>query len=232
MAFNEVRKVYRPINGQELKDILPKRVAEAMLHDNVVNVARAFPLVSYKVHVEIQPYQLAGKDAQGNPIAHPDARAICYDVEGELFVPVYESTVELVEQSPIYGSEADPQDLRRMGEVPVIDSARTEIGELVDVKLPVPRKARETSEAPDAPAVIVIPGDPAYVPADAPPSPGEDPKVTYAVEEERWKRSRGDKQVDAAVESRDPSLAPGRVSVITSVAEGGGQDHGRGRRRP
>ena len=55
----ESRKVYRALNGEEIKTIMSQRVLAAMQMDNALNIARAFPLIRYEITVRLTPYQLA-----------------------------------------------------------------------------------------------------------------------------------------------------------------------------
>jgi hypothetical protein len=103
-----------------------------------------------------------------------------------------------------------------------VETARSSIGEVVDVRVPPPVKPKVELEPaepfePIAPTVPIL--------------PDEKLDDTIKVEEGRWSAAHQDPKAERAVETRDPSLAPGRVSVIKSAAEGGGQDHGRGKRR-
>ena len=218
----ESRKVYRALNGEEIKTIMSQRVLAAMQMDNALNIARAFPLIRYEITVRLTPYQLAGKDAK------PDVDVV-YEVDGSVYVPSNaEPTVELVESSPLYGVEADPQELRRLAEQGTVETARTSTGELVDV-----RTKPGTKEPPVMPESVT--------PAAEPPPPAdEDPAQTYAAEEQRWK-SRKDPEVERATsmalrnfeesgEIKHPGIAAGRVSIIKSAAQGGGSEHGKVKR--
>jgi hypothetical protein len=214
MAF-EQRKVYRALNGHELKKIVAQRVEAALGEDNALNMARAFPLLRYEISVKLTPYHAAGA---GEPKPDPD---ICYSIDGAVLVPVMEQAVELVEASPLYGREADPQALRTLAEQGTVETMRTNTGELVDVRS---KPGSRTEPAVDTPAAD------GKAPGDAG-SPGETKEETEAIEAQRWQQKKPDNAVEKAIETRDPSYAPGRVSVIKSAIEGGGQDHGRGKRR-
>ena len=78
----QTKRIYRGLNGGELKQILPQRVAEAMSTDNAVNVTRGFPLLKYEVKITLAPYRAAGTTREGLPVDLPDT-AIVYEVEGE-----------------------------------------------------------------------------------------------------------------------------------------------------
>ena len=82
----QTKRIYRPVNGQELKDIIPARVREAMMLDNTLNVARGFPLLKYEVKVTLTPYRSAGMTREGVPVDLPDT-AIVYEVDGQFFTP-------------------------------------------------------------------------------------------------------------------------------------------------
>jgi hypothetical protein len=221
MAF-EVRKVYRPVNGQEFKEIMVARIKAALDADSTQNMMRSWPLWAYKISIALTPYRQQGTDQQGKALPPLPSNAITYECDDVVFVPVFESAVELVEESPVYGHDADPQSLRTAAAMPTVETARSSIGEIVDVRVAPPVKK----------AVELEPAEP-FEPT-APPVPiaaEEKADDTIRVEEGRWQAAHSDPKADAAVEHRDPSLAPGRVSVVRSVAEGGGSDHGRGKRR-
>jgi hypothetical protein len=224
----QTKRIYRPVNGQELKDIIPARVKEAMLLDNTVNIARGFPLLKYEVKITLTPYRSAGMTREGVPVDLPDT-AIVYEVDGQFFTPFEPAAVELVETSPLYGREEDPQALRTLAGLGTIESIRTNVGELVDVR------TKPGSKEPDVPPPLVkIPDEPPVPPE--PPlmqtevttaqqvAPNEDPDTTYKVEEQRWAGSHEDPAIGKAVKAAldDPSAAlksaPGRVSI---VGEGG-----------
>ena len=227
MAF-QTKRIYRPISGGELKDIVPARVREAMLLDNTVNIARGFPLLRYEVRITLTPYRSAGMTCEGVPVDLPNT-AIVYEVEGQYFTPFEPAALELVEESPLYGREDDPQELRALAGLGTIESIRTNTGELVDVR------TKPGSKEPEVPPPLVtIPDAP---PEPLPPpliqsevtaaqqvAPNEDPETTYKVEEQRWAGSHEDPAIGKAVKAAldDPAAAlrsaPGRVSI---VGEGG-----------
>jgi hypothetical protein len=233
MAF-QTKRIYRPVNGQELKDIIPARVREAMLLDNTVNITRGFPLLKYEVKITLTPYRSAGMTREGIPVDLPDT-SIVYEVAGEYFTPFEPAAVELVEESPLYGREADPQGLRTLAGLGTIESVRTSTGELVDVR------TKPGSKEPDVPPPLVTIPDAPPVPPPPPllqsevttaqqVAPNEDPDTTYKIEESRWAGSHEDPAIARAVKAAldDPSAAlksaPGRVSI---VGEGGTRRRGR-----
>jgi hypothetical protein len=220
MSF-EVKKVYRPENAHEWKGAMVSRVGAALDEDSTLTLMRSFPIFDYKISITLTPYAPQGTDQQGKPLPPKPGVPTVYEVDGIIFVPVLESAVELVEQSPVYGHDADPQELRTLAAQPTIEKGRSDIGEVVDIRVPPPK-----------PKVELEPADP-FEPT-APPvpiAPEEKLDETIRVEENRWGAAHQDPKAEAAIERRDPSLAAGRVSVIKSVAEGGGQDHGRGKGR-
>jgi hypothetical protein len=246
MAF-EQRPVYRPLSGQDLKDIIPARVREAMGLDSTINIARSFPLVRYEVKITITPFEARGTmDPKELPAAGE------YVVDQMIYSPVMDQAVELVEKSPIYGREADPQELRQLAGQGTVQSARTNTGEVVDVRT----KPGSRELAQDLPPVRIVepqspPAEPPAAKANAnpharydmaePPSAEESAEETAKIEEQRWAAKKPDR---AAAEAQSAIInnfgqtgevqhpggpAAGRVSVIRSVADGGGQDHGRRR---
>ncbi len=220
MAF-ETRRIYRPVNGLEWKDIMVARIKAALDADSTLNIMRSFPLFGYKISIALTPYRPQGTNQQGATLPPLPGAPIAYEVDGEVFVPVLESAVELVEQSPVYGHDADPQALRTLAAQPTIEKGRSDIGEVVDVRVPPPKPKVELE-----PAEVFEPTAP-----PVPINPDEKVDDTIRVEEGRWGSAHQDSKAEQAVERRDPALAPGRVSVIRSAAEGGGQDHGRGKGR-
>ena len=220
MAFET--RIYRPVNAAEWKQIMVARIQAALDADSTLNIMRSFPLFSYRISIALTPYRNQGTDQQGKTLPPLPGNAIAYECEGEVFIPVFESAVELVEESPVYGHDADPQQLRTAAAMPTVETARSSIGEIVDVRVPPPVKKTVELEPAE-------PFEPTAPPV--PIAPEEKADDTIRVEEGRWSAAHSDAKSEAAVEHRDPSLAPGRVSVIKSVAEGGGSDHGRGKRR-
>ena len=220
MAF-ETRRIYRPVNGLEWKAIMVERIKAALDADSTLNIMRSFPLFGYKISIALTPYRAQGTNQQGATLPPLPGAPIAYEVDGEVFVPVLESAVELVENSPVYGHDADPQALRALAAQPTIEKGRSDIGEVVDIRVPPPKPKVELEPAaafePTAPRVPV--------------NPEEKVDDTIRVEEGRWGSAHQDAKAEAAIERRDPSLAAGRVSVIRSAAEGGGADHGRGKGR-
>ena len=220
MSF-EVKRIYRPINGLEWKAIMVERIKAALDADSTLNIMRSFPLFGYKISIALTPYRPQGTNQQGATLPPLPGAPIAYEVDGEVFAPVFESAVELVEQSPVYGHDADPQQLRTLACQPTIEKGRSDIGEVVDIHVPPPKPKVELEPAepfePTAPPVPI--------------APEEKVDETIRVEEGRWGAAHQDPKAEQAVERRDPALAPGRVSVIRSAAEGGGQDHGRGKGR-
>ena len=217
MSF-EVRKVYRPVTAQEWREIMVARVKAALDADGTLTIMRSFPMFNYKISIGLTPFRPQGIDQSGKTIPPLPGTEIVYECDGQVFVPVFESQVELVEQSPVYGHDADPQSLRTLAAQPTIEKGRSEIGEVIDIKIPPPKpKEPEETFVPTAPPVPIV--------------PGEKEDETIKVEESRWSDSRTDSKAEQAIAERNPDLAPGRVSVIQSVAEGGGQNHGRGKKQ-
>jgi hypothetical protein len=213
MAF-ETKRIYRPMSAAEWKDVMLSRIKSALDADGTLTLMRSYPIFDYKISIALTPYSPTGTDQQGKTLPPKPGVSTGYEVDGIVFCPVFEASVELVEQSPVYGAEADTQDLRQLAAMPTVETARSAIGEVVDMRLPA--KAAVALE-PTAPLVPI--------------APEEKVDDTIRVEEGRWAAAHSDAKAEAAVEHRDPSLAPGRVSVIKSVAEGGGSDHGKGKRR-
>jgi hypothetical protein len=212
----EIKKVYRPVNAAEWKSIMVARIQAALDADSTLNIMRSYPIFDYKISIALTPYAPQGTDQQGKPLPPKPGVSTGYEVDGIVFVPVFESAVELVEQSPIYGADADTQTLRTLAAQPTIEKGRSDIGEVVDLRVPPPKAKVELEPAE------------AFEPT-APPVPiasDEKEDQTIRVEEGRWGAAHPDPKAEAAIERRDPSLAAGRVSVIKSVAEGGGADHG------
>lgn len=220
MSF-ETKKVYRAVDGNEIKKIMSQRVLACMMEDNALNMARAFPLIRYQVSVKLTPYHAAGA---GEPKPDPD---ITYEIDGAVYCPVMEQAVELVENSPLYGREADPQDLRRLAEQGTVETMRTPTGELVDVRT---KPGSRTEPAVEPPAVVIAEPQ-AWADGKAPGAVIESTEETERAEAQRWQQSKTDEAVDLATEKRDPTIAPGRVSVIKSVLQGGGSDHGHHKKR-
>ena len=225
----EIRKPYRALNGAELKEILVERLKAAMDLDATLNLVRSFPLVKYKVSVTLTPYIKVGIAATD---VKPE-REMLYEVYGEEFMQVQGEILELVEESPIYGVEADPQALRKLTTGEVIDTRRTDTGELVDARIrergaegPPERIGRQMQQPvvtqPERPvdgtlAPATLDERLGWTPAD-PNNPGGKMQELPGYE-------AMDNAVGASVQrGRVPPEAAGRVSMLRP---GGQQDHGR-----
>jgi hypothetical protein len=227
----DVRKPYRALNGAELKEVIVARLKTAMDLDATVNLTRSFPLVRYRVTVELTPFIRTGIGAAD---VKPEHQSV-YEVEGEAFLPVQEEAIELVEESPIYGVDGDPQQLRKLAGMGTVETRKTDTGETVDVRIrdrgPQPELARVSSRPmvqPEAtqPAREFESGTLAapsmderldWAPAD-PNNPGGklQQQPGYKVAE---------KAISKAVQEGEiPPNAAGRVSIVGS---GGVQDHGK-----
>jgi hypothetical protein len=236
MSFVE-KKIYRAVNGADLKvgllerarvaaDLMVAKMKKEMEADNTVNIVRAFPLFRFEITAKIIPYASQGRDRQ-NVAQYAADRDIVYEADGEFFVPTDAFVFE--EESPIYGKDEDPQKFRDLVNQPRIQSARTDAGEIVDVRgntETVPQAPRLPQPEPIAEATPKQELAPVTVEAPSI-APGETEEETYQREEKNWtappRRDYAvDKAIKAAINIEDPQeaaaeasqLAPGRVSVV------------------
>ena len=129
MGF-EVKRPYRALNGAELKDIMVAKLKQAMDLDATLNLMRSFPLVQYEVTVKLRPFINVGTTAAS---VKPGPEQV-YQIDGQEFMVVEPEALELVDLSPIYGVNGDPQELRREIGAGTVETRKTDPGELVDVR--------------------------------------------------------------------------------------------------
>ena len=225
----EVKRPYRALNGAELKDIMVAKLKQAMDLDATLNLMRSFPLVQYEVTVKLRPFINVGTTAAS---VKPGPEQI-YQIDGQEFMVVEPEALELVDLSPIYGVNGDPQELRREIGAGTVETRKTDTGELVDVRVrdkgPQPPPERISTRGPMLPAAE--PTQPARPDAGSLAPPTSDELLDWAGPDgggkmqERPGYRASDRAVGEAVrEGEVPPNAAGRVSIIGSH---GFQDHGK-----
>lgn len=138
-------QTYHAISGDELGKILLERVKQGIHQALDLRNIRAYPLLRYKIAVELTPYQPAGDDT---PTADAAQRFLC---EGQQFVEITENAVALVEESPIIGYEVDPQQVRERAGIGRMTTKKVE-GQNVDVHEKPPGVEAPAFHEPAAPA--------------------------------------------------------------------------------
>jgi hypothetical protein len=213
------------LNGDELRALIEQRVKQGILQAMNLRGMYSFPLVRYKITIEVLPFRSQGRD---EPLPDDKNAQRCV-IEGQEFIQVVEDSVELIHDSPILGWDKDPQEERAETGLGKVETRKVE-GQYVDVsvgrtikieepQLP-PQRGREAARgglAPDHKPVDVNAGitkgagapvtqiNPAGVPeADA--------KRILEQEAETWKSPSPDPNFhDALASERE---LPGRISVL------------------
>jgi hypothetical protein len=221
----ERKPSYHSLNGDELRTIIKARVEQGILQAMNLRAMYAFPLVSYKVTIEVIPFR-----PQGTREPIPDDKTIqmCV-VEGHEFVEVRQDAIELIHDSPIIGWEKDPQVERQETGLGKIETKRVE-GQYVDVSVGQKIKIEEPELPPlrgRGPRGQALPPDhkPVDVSAGLKSGPamqgtGDNPGGLPPAEVDRianldaqaWAQPAPDADLHAAIANEEP--LPGRVSVL------------------
>ncbi len=229
---NQRSQAIHPLNGEELRNGIYLRVKQGVEQAMLLRAMQSFPLVRYRVTIEVIPYR-----SQGNAEPLQDAAKMQkVVVEGHEFIEVTEEGAELVHDSQIIGWDKDPQVERAEVGLGRVETRRVE-GQYVDAnvgatmkieepELPPPSgrtpRARQTAIKPTLAAerrpIDVSAGilDSAKAvplqtinPADV--TPDVAAKILNA-EAETWSKPNMDPEVQQAIASEQP--LPGRVTML------------------
>lgn len=187
---------YHPLDGNEVGVILKNRFDQAIMQALDLRAFRVYPLLKYRITVELIPYQEAGQHADGSLIVEPDKAEIA-TFDGHEYIMVEQDAVVLSEDSKIIGLETDPQDLRMGAGMGKLVTKKVD-GHVVDDY--VGANAIPQAPAPEPPPLITTESNPAKTPSEE-------------QEERDWQPEnlKGDDDFNAAIaEGRD---LPGRVTV-------------------
>lgn len=127
MANNTRATQHHSLNGDEMRAIIEQRVKQGVMQSMNLRAMYSYPLVRYKVTIEVIPYRPQGA---GEPIQDDKTAQRCI-VEGQEFVQVLEDAVELVHDSPVIGYESDPQKEREDVGLGRVETRRIE-GQFID----------------------------------------------------------------------------------------------------
>jgi hypothetical protein len=216
-----VKPTYHPLDGTEIKAAILKRIDQGMSQAIDTRAFRSYPLVRWKITIEVQPYEHAGADVVNGEIVPrtPESDPLqkqTFQLAGYDFVEVEDDGVRLSEDSKIIGHEVDPQSIReqtglgRMG-------AKREEGQYVDTYIKAPEPPAPTQEG-TQPLIIgeeKVPPSAGQVPNDA------EIRAAEEHEETSWSAPAEDPDFREAIETGEPLR--GRVTVV-------GTGKGRGRR--
>ncbi len=224
---------HHSLDGDELRTIIESRVKQGILQSMSLRAMWAFPIVRYKVTIEVIPFE-----HQGNSEPTVDTKNIqrCV-VEGQEFVAVLEDAVELIHDSPVIGWEIDPQKEREDAGLGRLETRRVEgqfidthVGKRIQIEEPElpPPSGRRVGQVPIAPPlkptapkgsagqaakIPVMKG--ATVSVDAVNSTGvpeQEAERIARVEAETWAQPQMDSEIQRAIANEEP--LPGRVTKI------------------
>jgi hypothetical protein len=150
---------HHSLNGDELRTIIEQRVKQGILQGMNLRAMYAYPLVRYKVTIEVVPYRPQGSQPPVEDLGKVE-RCI---VDGQEYVAVVEDAVELVHDSPVIGWEKDPQQEREDSGLGRMETRRiegqfidTHVGKRIDIEEPelppVRGRMAQPSPAPKPPA--------------------------------------------------------------------------------
>lgn len=213
---------YHSLSGDEIRTIILQRTRQGIDQALDLRVLRSYPLVRYKVTIELIPYQPMGEGHP--PAADQGQRAV---IEGREFVEYLPDAVELVHDSGIIGEEKDPQierqesGLGRMETKP-IEGRFTDVHVGAKVKIEEPEKPPLGGRRPIAPPLREPKADVAagITAGKAEPLPEvELPGITkeealriQRQEAETWAAPAPDSRFSEALSQEKP--IPGRVTII------------------
>ncbi len=233
MPPNTRQGSHHALDGDELRTIIEHRVKQGILQSLNLRAMYSFPLVRYKVTIEVIPYESQGV---GEPIK--DAKNWQQlVVEGQEFVAVLEDAVELIHDSPVIGWEIDPQKEREDAGLGRLETRRVEgqfidthVGKRIQIEEPElpPPSGRRVGQVPIAPPLkptapkgsggqaakqSVMKG--ATVPAEPVNDigvPEQEAERIARVEAETWAQPQMDSEIQRAIANEE--TLPGRVTKI------------------
>lgn len=157
-------QAHHSLNGEELRTIIEQKVKMGITQSMSLRAMWAFPIVSYKVTIEVVPYKPQGA---GEPIPD-DKNTQRMTVEGVEYVAVLEDAVELVHDSPVIGWAVDPQKEREESGLGRVETRRIE-GQFIDTHVGKRIEIEEPELPP--PSGRRVGQDPIKPPMKAPVSP-------------------------------------------------------------
>ena len=240
MANNTRSQTHHSLNGDELRAIIESRVKQGVLQSMNLRAMYSFPLVKYRVTIEVIPYRPQGAS---EPIE--DTKSIQkMTVDGVEYVAVIEDAVELVHDSPIIGFEKDPQVERDEVGLGRVETRRiegqfidTHVGKRIEIEEPElpPPSGRRVGQEPIKPPMKA----PVVSPAPAPPKgsggkaaqapvmggaaiaaepvnvtgvPEQEAARIAQQEAETWSAPKPDAEIQNAIANEEP--LPGRVTKL------------------
>lgn len=179
-------QTYYAISGEEMGKIIQERVKAGIHQAFDLRGIRAYPLVKYKVVIELTPYQPAGA---ADPVPDATQKFMC---EGQEFIEVTHEAVSLVEESPIIGHEVDPQQVRERAGIGSMTTKKVE-GQNVDV---YEKPAQEP---------------PSFKQTPAPVTEAEARRIEQE-QKETWSTINPDQEYHRALATEQE--VPGRISIL------------------
>lgn len=225
---NTRQNAHHSLDGDELRAIIESRVKQGILQAMNLRAMYAFPVVKYRVTIEVIPFT-----PQGSSEPIPDGKSIqrCV-IEGQEFVEVREEAVELVHDSPIIGWESDPQKERDDTGLGRVETKRVE-GQYVDVHVgkrieieepelpPLRERGPRVQPAPVRPPVTNALGKDhkpvgdttvLVVPVNTEGIAQQEAERIAKMEAETWSAPSPDAEFHNAIANED--MIPGRVSKL------------------
>jgi hypothetical protein len=240
MANNTRVSAHHSLNGDELRTIIQERVNQGILQSMNLRAMYSFPLVRYKVTIEVIPYRPQGLN---EPIQDDKNAQKCI-VEGQEFIEVLEDAVELVHDSPIIGYDSDPQKEREEVGLGRVETRRiegqfidTHVGRKIEIEEPElpPVRGRNLAQGPIKPPIAepvreeatpvragrggtaaaqpILKGP--TVPVQPVNTEGVSPELAAKIavqEAETWAGPKPDDAIQNAIANEQP--LPGRVTVL------------------
>jgi hypothetical protein len=156
---------HHSLNGEELREAIFSRVKQGVLQAMTLRSMHAFPLVRYRVTIEVIPYSSQGSR---DPVVDDKNVQKCV-VEGREFLEVVEDAVELVHDSTIIGWDKDPQQERSDLGLGRLETKRVE-GQYIDARVGATARIEEPELPPPSGratrAPVVPPLAPDHKPVD------------------------------------------------------------------
>lgn len=227
---NTRNSAHHSLNGDELRTIIEQKVKMGITQSMSLRAMWAFPIVRYKVTIEVIPYKPQGT---GEPIVD-DKNIQKMTVDGVEHVAVLEDAVELVHDSPVVGWEVDPQKEREDSGLGRVETRRVEgqfidthVGKRIEIEEPeLPPPSGRRVGQPIAPPLSPPKGSAGQAAKQSimkgPAFPAEPVNVTGVPEQEAdriakleaetWSAPKPDDAIQQAIANEEP--LPGRVTKL------------------
>lgn len=214
-ATRNPKNTYHALTGDEMRTVLLQKTRAGIDQAMDLRVFRSYPLVKYRITLELIPYRDQG---EGAPV--PDTAQRC-TINGEQFIDVIEDAVILEDASKIIGFEVDPQTIREECGMGRVETVRTGEGHF-DI-----RQAPRTPEA-DRRPTVPEPRTPIQKPKALEPEIQEpelpamsDEDIARKTQEDvaAWSSVSPDTEFRRGIADEEP--VPGRVTVVGKTGRRG-----------